>query len=121
MKSSTHSWRPDMPSRVVAGHDRDESYTIFWQQLGNQLLDAAKRQSRSLASFTIEDVLATLRTMTSPPRTLPEFLIPNAAASLITTPAEYSNFLIAVLGGDTKVALASIDSSRRTADTTDAP
>jgi CubicO group peptidase (beta-lactamase class C family) len=106
MTSSTYTWRADMPSRVVAGHDRDQSYTVFWQRLGVQLLEEASRQNRTLASFTIEDILGALRVMTPPPRTLPEFLIPNAASSLITTPADYSNFLIALLGGrESKVGL----------------
>ena len=100
MTSSTYSWRADMPSRVVAGHNRDQSYTIFWQSLGDQLLDEAKRQNRALASFTIEDIRAALGKQTPPPRTLPQFLIPNAAASLVTTPEDYGNFLIALLGAE---------------------
>lgn len=98
MRSSTYSWRADIPSRVVAGHDRDQSYTIFWEALGGRLIEEASRQNRSLASFTMEDILAALGKQTPPPRTLPEFLIPNAASSLITTLADYSNFLIALLG-----------------------
>lgn len=98
MTSSTYSWRPDIASRVVAGHDHNESYTIFWQARGAQLLEEANRVGRPLASFTIEDILGALRKQTPPPRTLPEFLIPNAASSLITTPEDYSKFLIALLG-----------------------
>ena len=35
--------------------------------------------------------------MSPPPPTLPNFMIPNAAASLLTTPTDYSRFLIELL------------------------
>lgn len=98
MPQSTYFWRAEIASRVVAGHDRDGSYTIFWQKLADQLLEGANRQDRALSSFTSEDILAALRKVTPAPRMLPEYLIPNAASSLITTAAEYSKFLIALLG-----------------------
>ena len=97
MSSSTYTWRADVASRVVAGHDRDQSYTVFWQDIGNRLLEEAKRQNRELASFTGEEIVAALRNMTPRPRTLPNSLIPNSASSLVTTPADYGAFLIAIL------------------------
>ncbi|HEY2852980.1 MAG TPA: serine hydrolase domain-containing protein [Gemmatimonadaceae bacterium] len=54
MTSSTYTWRADMPSRVVAGHDRDQSYTVFWQRLGVQLLDDAMLSPQ----IRIDDALA---------------------------------------------------------------
>jgi CubicO group peptidase (beta-lactamase class C family) len=106
MTSSTYSWRADVPSRVVAGHDRDQSYTIFWERLGDRLLKEANRQNKSLASFTIENILDVLGQQTPPPPTLPNFLIPNAASSLVTTLQDYSNFLVALLEDRQRNALA---------------
>lgn len=106
MTSSTYSWRSDIASRVVAGHDRGQSYPIFSQKLGDQLLEEAQWQGRPLASFTTEDILAVLQKTMPAPRTLPNYLIPNAASSLITAPADYANYLIALLaGGGSKLGL----------------
>jgi CubicO group peptidase (beta-lactamase class C family) len=97
MSSSTYIWRADVASRVVAGHDRDQSYPVSWQDIGNRLQEEAKRQNRALDNFTGEEIVAILQTMTPRLRTLPNFLIPNSASSLVTTPADYGAFLVAIL------------------------
>jgi CubicO group peptidase (beta-lactamase class C family) len=99
MKSSTYGWRPNLEAHVVSGHDPYGSYAIFWKDLATRLQQYAEQKNRQLASFTSEDVQTAIQSMTPTPRKLPEFVIPNAASSLLTTPAEYGAFLIALLKG----------------------
>jgi CubicO group peptidase (beta-lactamase class C family) len=99
MRSSTYGWRPNLEARVVTGHDPYGSYPIFWKSLGTRLQQYADRQNKQLDSFTSEDVQTAIQSMTPTPRKLPEFVIPNSASSLLTTPTEYGAFLIAMLTG----------------------
>jgi CubicO group peptidase (beta-lactamase class C family) len=113
MASSTYAWRPDVAARLVMGHDRNGGqWPIFWQRQALQLLQVAEQRNRPLASFTGEDVRAAMGGMTPAPPDRPEFMVPNAASSLLTTPADYGAYLVTLLnGGPAAVALK--DETRR--------
>jgi CubicO group peptidase (beta-lactamase class C family) len=100
MTSSTYSWREDVPARLVVGHDRDGNRVpTYWQANAIKLLAAAERRRRPLAAFTADEVRAEMRAMTPAPPDRSEYLLPNAASSLVTTPADYGAFLGALLTG----------------------
>lgn len=104
MHSSTYGWRANLEARVVTGHDPYGSYAVFWKDLGARLQQYADQRNRKLDSFTSDDIQVAIQTMTPTPRRLPEFVIPNAASSLLTTPVEYGAFLMALLKGGTSQA-----------------
>ena len=97
MKSSTYTWRPDVGARLVSGHDGGQARPSFSKDLGSKLLEVAAKQNKPLAAFTHEELVAAMQSMTPAPPTLPNFMIPNAAASLLTKPADYGAFLVELL------------------------
>ena len=104
MRDSTYAWRADVASRLVTGHDQGQPRPNFTVDFASRLLAFADQGGRKLAAFTSEDVAAAMGKMTPAPAILPNFMIPNAAASLITNPAEYSTFLIQLLTGGNAAA-----------------
>jgi CubicO group peptidase (beta-lactamase class C family) len=98
MRESTYTWRADTAARVVTGHDRGQPQTNFNRDLALRLLAYAEEQGVPLASLTHERLVAAMQGMTPAPPTLPNNMLPNAAGSLLTTPAEYGTFLGALFG-----------------------
>jgi CubicO group peptidase (beta-lactamase class C family) len=97
MSASTYSWRRDIATRLVSGHDQGQPRQSPSKDLAQRLLDLAEQQKKPLAAFKHEDLVAAMQSMSPAPPTLPNFMIPNAAASLVTTPTDYATFLIALL------------------------
>jgi len=97
MSSSTYSWRRDVAARLVSGHDQGQPRQSPSKDLALRLLDVAEQQKKPLATFKHEDLVAAMQSMSPAPPTLPNYMIPNAAASLLTTPTDYSRFLIELL------------------------
>src|SRR5438105_5102841 len=46
MSSSTYAWRADMGARVVTGHDRGRTATVYWKDLASRLLSLAAQSVR---------------------------------------------------------------------------
>jgi CubicO group peptidase (beta-lactamase class C family) len=97
MRSSTYSWRRDVASRLVSGHDQGQPRQSPSKDLAQRLLDVSDQQNKPLATFKHEDIVVAMQSMSPAPPTLPNFMIPNAAASLVTTPTDYGSFLIELL------------------------
>ena len=112
MSSSTYAWRADVAARVVTGHDRGRTATVYWRDLGSRLLSVAEQSGRPLASFTSEDVAAAMARMTPAPTILPNFMIPNSAATLITTPRDYGVFMTQLLTGSLPAVAPRAESRR---------
>jgi CubicO group peptidase (beta-lactamase class C family) len=108
MASSTYTWRADLAERLVTGHDREgRPWPVFWTRYAPRLLEVARQRDRPLASFTADEVRAALRGATPAVHDRPEYMVPNAASSLVTTAGDYGAFLAAALGGGpAAVALA---------------
>jgi len=97
MRSSTYGWRSDADARLVTGHNRGNPVRSQSQDFANRLLQYAESKGRLLASFTYEDSVQAMSEIRPAPRALPNFMIPNAAASLLTTVRDYAAFLNRVL------------------------
>jgi CubicO group peptidase (beta-lactamase class C family) len=101
MKSSTYTWRDDVPSRLVAGHDRGVVRPNNIREFSTKLLAYAAAQGKSLDTFTSAEARQAMAAIPEAPLALPVFMVPNVAGSLITTPRDYAAFLAAVLDPST--------------------
>jgi hypothetical protein len=101
MKSSTYTWRDDVPSRLVAGHDRGVVRPSNIREFSTKLLAYAAAQGKSLDTFTSAEARQAMAAIPEAPLALPVFMVPNVAGSLITTPRDYAAFLAAVLDPST--------------------
>ena len=97
MKSSIYGWRADTDARLVTGHNRGQPARAPNREFAGRLLQYAQQQNKSFVSFTHEDIVAAMGALKPAPPTLPNFIIPNAAASLLTTVSDYGAFLNALL------------------------
>lgn len=106
MTSSSYVWREDTEARLVTGHDRGQPQPNFSRDVATRLIAAANEKGRTVSSFTSEDVAAVMASMSLGPPQLPNYMIPNSAGSLTTTPAEYAAFMVQLMtGGNRAVAL----------------
>lgn len=92
MNSSTYLWRPDCEGRWVAGHDRGSPENNT--ETRRRLFAAIQESGIPLAQWNHDRIgaeLAKLQNLKEPP--LPDDMVPNSAASLLTTVTDYAAFL----------------------------
>jgi CubicO group peptidase (beta-lactamase class C family) len=112
MRSSTYGWREDTDARLVTGHNRGNPVRGQSRDFANRLLQQAQSQGKPLAAFTHDDVVAAMSALKPSPPPLPNFIIPNSAASMLTTVADYTTYLSHVLapsGGAAEISTKSRD------------
>jgi CubicO group peptidase (beta-lactamase class C family) len=97
MQSSTYAWRADTDARLVTGHNRGNAVRGQNRDFSVRLFQYAASQGKPLSAFTHEDVVAAMGVLKPSPPALPNFMIPNAAGSLLTTMADYCTFVRRVL------------------------
>jgi CubicO group peptidase (beta-lactamase class C family) len=119
MASSTYGWRADADARLVTGHTRGVAARQPSREFAGRLLQHAASLGRPLAAFTHEDIVAAMAALRPAPQALPNFIIPNAAGSLITTVPDYLAFLSCLLSENAPVPLSA--GLRRTMTTTATP
>jgi CubicO group peptidase (beta-lactamase class C family) len=95
MESSSLFWRPEWEGRYAVPHRGNAEPDLNWTAAAKRLQERAKALGRSAESLRYEDCLAAAE------RPLPNWIGPNAAASLLTTVRDYAKFAAAAaLRGD---------------------
>jgi CubicO group peptidase (beta-lactamase class C family) len=91
MTRSTYFWREDPTS--AAPHDfRGGARRQFKATTGKQMREVASEWNKPVESWFYEDIEKAMPLLKLP--TLPDFMQPNAASSLMTTATDYAKFML---------------------------
>jgi CubicO group peptidase (beta-lactamase class C family) len=95
MSSSTLVWDPETLSRTALPHDRRGEPRKDWDKSARGLRAYAARKGKPVAQLRYEDYAEATREAGDP--VLPNWMIPNAAASLVTSAEDYARFVAAAI------------------------
>lgn len=114
MVNSTYVWTPATEERIAWGHNgRMRPSEIFNAQRGRQMFATAEQVRKPVSSWKHEDVVrAYIESAKDGPPAFPNFLLPNAAGSLISSVDEYALFMGRLLRPKDDILKLS-DASRR--------
>jgi CubicO group peptidase (beta-lactamase class C family) len=95
MSSSTLIWDPETLSRTALPHNRRGEVRTDWDKAPRHVRAYASRLGKPVAALRYDEYAEATRESGRP--VLPNFMLPNAAASLITSAADYARFLAAAI------------------------
>lgn len=95
MTSSTLVWDPETLARTALPHDRHGEPRKGWDKSARALRAYAARLDKPVEQLRYEEYAAFTRESGDP--VLPNWMVPNAAASLVTSAEDYARFLAAAL------------------------
>jgi CubicO group peptidase (beta-lactamase class C family) len=93
MKQSSYSWQPEFESRMAAGYDGQENRLDVQAAIGRRVLAVARDWGKPLDEWRYEDSARAVPLVNPQWPLLPLYMVPNAAASLLTTVSDYARFL----------------------------
>ena len=93
MKQSSYVWQPDFESRMAAGYDGHENRLDVQAAIGRRTLAIARDWGKPLTEWRYEDSARAVQLVNPQWPVLPLYMVPNAAASLLTTITDYAKFL----------------------------
>src|SRR5579863_7459211 len=92
MNSSTYLWRADAGQRLVSGHRGDEPFDN--RAFPEQLFHLIEKSGVPLAQWNHDRIVEEMGKVLSPPhKPVPNEISPNVAFGLLTTVADYSDFV----------------------------
>jgi CubicO group peptidase (beta-lactamase class C family) len=97
MKSSTYVWRDDTRARLWTGHSRGNPQRDPSRDFAERLLEYARTKGKPLATFTHSEIVTAMTEIKPAPRAVPITMVPNVAASLLTTLEDYATYLKSLL------------------------
>jgi CubicO group peptidase (beta-lactamase class C family) len=93
MKQSSYTWQPAFESRMAAGYDGHENRLDVQAAIGRRVLAMARDWGKPLDEWRYEDSARAVQLVNPQWPVLPLYMVPNAAASLLTTVSDYAKFL----------------------------
>ncbi len=95
MASSSMIWKPELASRYALPHDRRGELRKNWDKAARRQYEIAKRIGKPVASWKYADYEAAARESGGP--ALPNWMLPNAASSMVANAPDYARFLAAAI------------------------
>lgn len=101
MASSSCVWLPDSNAHMATGYDERGQALEVYADIGRKLAPLASAWKKPMSDWTYQDAETATRTAFPDLPTLPLYMVPNVAGSLLTTIADYGRFLAGVLADET--------------------
>jgi CubicO group peptidase (beta-lactamase class C family) len=94
MTSSAFVWRSELDARLASPHtNRGQPIDSFNARSGKAFSGFVAEMGKPVEEWTVDDVEKALPRMDANIPVLPNFMVPNAAASLMTTARDYGTFV----------------------------
>jgi CubicO group peptidase (beta-lactamase class C family) len=113
MKESSYVWLPDFESGMAAGYDGHENRLDVQAAIGRRVLAIAGEWGKPLAEWRYQDSARAVPLVNPQWPVLPLYMVPNAAASLLTTVSDYAKFLTRLVAVPPAQGLDLKDATRR--------
>jgi CubicO group peptidase (beta-lactamase class C family) len=113
MKHSSYVWQPTFLARMAAGYDGQERRLDVQAPLGERTLQIAEQWGKPLVDWRYEDSARAVPLVNPQWPVLPLYMVPNVAASLLTTAGDYGKFLKRVVSQAPAGKLGLSDRMRR--------
>jgi CubicO group peptidase (beta-lactamase class C family) len=97
MTQSSYVWRPDFGSRMAAGYDAQEKRLDVQGAIGPSTEMIAQDWGKPLDEWRYEDAARAVQLVNPAWPVLPLYIVPNAAASLLTSVSDYARFLTGII------------------------
>ena len=99
MRTSSYIWRPELDAALASPHsNRGQPIDSHNVRMGKAFEGLAAELGKPVPEWTGDDVEKAMPRVDANLPVLPNFLVPNAAASLVTTARDYGTFVRWLLG-----------------------
>jgi CubicO group peptidase (beta-lactamase class C family) len=113
MKHSSYVWLPEFESRMAAGYDGREHRLDVHAAIGRLAHEIGREWGKPLSEWRYDDCARAVQLINPQWPILPLYMVPNAAASLLTTVSDYARFLTRLVAKPPTQGLELTGSTRR--------
>ena len=93
MTESSWVWRGDFDARMAVGYDENGSPAEVYAAIGRRTAVIAEEWRKPIEEWRYEDAARVVTLVNAAWPVLPKYMVPNVAASLLTTARDYARFL----------------------------
>jgi len=106
MRESSWVWRDEYDGRMAVGYDDSGQPAEVYAAIGRRTAAIAREWGKPVEEWRYEDAVRTVRLVNPAWPIIPLYMVPNVAASLLTTASDYARFLAHVAAATGRAGLA---------------